>query len=138
MRLEHINLVVNNLDETLQFYQALFPHWKIRVSGEGEWYGKKRNWCHFGDDYSYLSFNDNGEGENRNLRGHTPGLAHFAYETQDLDGLVTRMANAGYKPRIFGQENNWRKNAYFIDPDGNEVEFIEYLSDLPEVRNNND
>ena len=138
MRLEHINLVVNDLDRTLNFYKAAFPHWRVRVSGKAEWYGKKRNWCHFGDDYTYLSFNDDGEGENRNLHGHTPGLAHFAYETQDLDSLIARMEQANYPPRTFSSENSWRKNAYFIDPDGNEVEFIEYLSDLPELRNNND
>ena len=138
MRLEHINLVVNDMETTLKFYKVAFPHWQVRVSGESEWYGKKRHWCHFGDDYNYLSLNDNGVGENRDLKGHTPGLAHFGYETKDLDGLINRLKDSGYQPRTFGQENAWRKNAYYIDPDGNEVEFIEYLSDLPKQRNNND
>jgi hypothetical protein len=32
-------------------------------------------------------------------------------------------------------EEAFRKNVYFVDPSGFEVEFVEYLSDLPEERN---
>lgn len=35
-------------------------------------------------------------------------------------------------------ENQYRRNAYFIDPNGYEIEFVEYLSDIPEERNIND
>lgn len=138
MRLEHINLVVKDLDVALNFYKAAFPHWRVRVSGEGDWYGKERTWLHFGDDYNYLSLNDNGAGEGRDLEGHSPGLAHFAFETNDIEGLVKRMVDNNFHPRIIGPDNAYRKNVYFIDPDGNEIEFIEYMSDLPEHRNNND
>ena len=31
-----------------------------------------------------------------------------------------------------------RKNVYFVDPDGFEVEFVQYFSDLPEQRNSGD
>ena len=65
---EHINLVIKDLDQSIRFYQAAFPHWKIRTQGGGEWYGKPRKWVHFGDDYQYLALNEFGEGENRKRR----------------------------------------------------------------------
>ncbi|MFT5692297.1 MAG: catechol 2,3-dioxygenase-like lactoylglutathione lyase family enzyme [Oceanicoccus sp.] len=135
LQLEHLNLVVKDIAEALKFYEAAFPHWQIRGGGENEWYGKPRKWLHFGDDYQYLAFADNGVDENRNLKGHQIGLAHFAFVTHGMDDLVKRLQSAGYEIAITGAENAYRKNVYFIDPDGFEVEFVEYLTDQPELRN---
>ena len=133
--LEHLNLVVNDIPSALNFYQAAFPHWRVRDSGESDWYGKHRKWLHFGDDYQYLTFNDNGDGDNRDLSGHQPGLAHFAFVTGNIDAVIERLAAAGFPVDKDGAEEPFRKNAYFIDPDGFEVEFVQYLSDIPEQRN---
>jgi len=133
--LEHINLIVDDIPQMLNFYQAAFPHWHIRDEGLSKWYGKPRKWLHFGDDYSYIALSDNGEGENRNLSGHQVGLAHFAYVTSNLDAMIERLLQAGYEIAKDGAENNYRKNIYFEDPAGFEVEFVEYLSDVPELRN---
>ena len=135
IQLEHVNLVVTDIEAELKFYRAAFPHWRVRDQGQGEWYGKPRTWLHFGDDYQYLVFSDHGEGENRNLEGHSVGLAHFAYVTNNLDALIQRLADAGFSVAKDGAEEPWRKNIYFIDPAGFEVEFVEYLSDLPAERN---
>ncbi len=135
MKLEHLNLVVRDLQRTLQFYQAAFPHWKVRGKGDGQWYGTFRQWLHFGDDYQYLTFNDNGTGENRNLASHRMGLAHFAFVTDNLKGVIDRLAKAGFKVDKIGAKATYRRNCYFIDPNGYEVEFVEYLSDVPAERN---
>ena len=135
LHLEHLNLVVNNISASVDFYQAAFPHWHVRDSGDSPWYGKPRKWLHFGDDYQYLTFNDNGVGSNRDLTDHQVGLAHFAFVTVDLDGLVERMQRAGYSVAKQGAEEPYRKNVYFIDPAGFEVEFVQYLSDVPTQRN---
>ncbi|MFV7769099.1 VOC family protein [Shewanella marisflavi] len=135
IHLEHINLVVTDIDRALNFYRAAFPHWTVRGGGQGSWYGKPRNWIHFGDEYQYIAFNDDGEGENRDLKGHQVGLAHFAFVTQDLDGVITRLNQAGFEVDKEGQEDPYRRNVYFIDPNGYEVEFVQYLSDLPAQRN---
>ena len=135
MRLEHINLVVKDLNVSLNFYQAAFPHWKIRQRGKGVWNGVDRNWLHFGDDFHFITLNDNGSGENRDLTKYSIGLAHFAYVTQNLAQLIERMKKAGFELEKFGPQNPFRTNAYFIDPDGFEVEFVEYRSDLPHERN---
>ncbi len=135
IQLEHVNLVVKNIPEMLSFYQAAFPHWYIRDQGEGEWYGKARNWIHFGDEYQYIALSDHGEGENRDLSGYQVGLAHFAYVTNNIDAVIERLTSAGFPIAKPGAEEPYRKNVYFIDPAGFEVEFVEYLSDEPEKRN---
>ena len=38
--LEHLNLVVKDISPALAFYQAAFPHWRIRGEGQSTWYGK--------------------------------------------------------------------------------------------------
>ena len=135
MQLEHLNLVVDDMAKTLEFYQAAIPHWHVRGEGQGEWYGTYRRWLHFGDDYQFLTFNDNGVGKNRNLESNNMGLAHFAFVTNNLDTLVQRLAEAGFTVDKIGQTTKFRKNAYYIDPNGYEVEFVEYLSDIPAERN---
>lgn len=137
MYLEHVNLVVADMDAMLHFYRAAFPHWRIRDEGHGDWYGKPRKWLHFGDDYHYLALSDHGEGQNRKLEGHSVGLAHFAYVTHNLTAVINRLQNAGYAIAKPGATEPYRKNVYFIDPAGFEVEFVEYLSDLPQQRNLN-
>ncbi len=135
LHLEHINLVVDDLPAVLRFYQAAFPHWRIRTQGKGEWSGKARKWVHFGDDYQYLAISDHGTGENRELAGHQVGLAHFAFVTSKLDAVIKRLGDAGFAIAKDGADEPWRKNIYFTDPAGFEVEFVEYLSDLPAERN---
>ena len=135
IQFEHINLVIKDLDASMVFYRAVFPHWQVRAEGGGEWYGKPRRWVHFGDNYQYLALNEFGEGENRNLQGHQVGLAHFAFTTNNMDALVARMRAAGFEPDKNGADEPFRKNMYYLDPDGFEVEFVEYLSDLPAERN---
>jgi len=134
-RLEHVNLVGKNIACSLAFYQAAFPHWKVRAEGDGEWYGKPRRWVHFGDDYQYLAISDFGEGENRDLAGHNVGFAHLAFAVNNLDALIKRLNSAGFPVFKNGAEATFRKNIYFLDADGFEVEFTEYLSDLPYERN---
>lgn len=135
IKLEHINLVVKEIAPMLEFYGAAFPHWKIRCEGQSDWYGKPRRWLHFGDDYQYLAISDHGQGDNRDLKGHQVGLAHFCYVTHNLDDLIERLQAAGFEIHTDGNTHPYRKNIYFLDPAGFEVEFVEYLSDNPEQRN---
>ncbi len=135
IHLEHLNLVVSDMNKTLSFYQAAFPHWKIRGQGTGNWYGTERKWLHFGDDYQYLTFNDNGQGKIRNLESNDMGLSHFAFVTNNIDAVIERLEKAGFAVDKAGAEAKFRKNCYYVDPNGYEVEFVEYLSDVPEERN---
>lgn len=135
IHLEHVNLIVHDIEETLTFYRAAFPHWSVRGGDKGEWSGKPRNWIHFGDDYQYLAFGDNGVGENRDLAGHQVGLAHFAYVTDDIAGVIKRLVKAGFSIAKDGMDDEYRQNIYFLDPNGYEVEFVQYNTDIPNLRN---
>lgn len=135
MKLEHLNLSVEDIPRALTFYRAAMPHWAVRGQGRSPWNGKMRTWVHFGDDYQYLCFNDNGEGGNRDLSGHTTGLSHFAFCVDDLDAVIKRLESAGFCIDKPGNPSQFRNNVYFMDPDGFEVEFVEYRSDLPNERN---
>ncbi|NRD72625.1 VOC family protein [Shewanella sp. VB17] len=135
IHLEHLNLVVSDIPSALKFYQAAFPHWHIRGGGEANWHGKERNWVHFGDDYQYLTFNDDGVGDNRDLSGHQVGLAHFAFVTSDINGVIARLAEMGFTVDKDGAIDDFRQNVYYLDPNGYEVEFVQYLSDIPAQRN---
>ena len=50
IHLEHINVVVTDIDAELDFYRAAFPHWHVRERQAGTLSGKSRTWVHFGDD----------------------------------------------------------------------------------------
>ena len=138
LHIEHLNLVVRDIPQALTLYQAAFPHWKVRAKGTAEWSGVARNWLHFGDDYQYLTFNDDGIEESRDLSGHQMGLAHFAFVTNNLTAVKNRLAKAGFGVHKEGAEHPHRANLYFLDPNGFEVEFVEYFSDIPELRNSGD
>ena len=64
-----------------------------------------------------------------------PSLAHFAYVTNNLDAVINRLNEAGFGNGQNDSDEPHRRNIYFIDPNGFEVEFVQYLSDLPEQRN---
>ncbi len=136
MYLEHVNLVINDIQAMISFYQAAFPHWRVRSEGDSEWSGKPRHWLHLGDDNQYLALSDHGEGQNRDLAGHQIGFAHFAYVVDNIKAVIQRLENAGYTIAKPGAENPFRANIYFIDPAGFEVEFVQYFSDIPCERNN--
>ncbi len=138
IRLEHANLVVKDIQPTLDFIQTAFPDWKIRGQGEMTWHGKPRHWLHVGDDDYYLTLNDDGEGEHRDLSGHTPGLAHLGFVVDDLDSVIERLEAKGFEIDIDGAEHPFRKNVYFLDPAGFQFEFVQYLSDLSSERNRYD
>lgn len=135
VKLEHINLVVNDLTASGDFIQTAFPHWTIRGQGQNEWYGIKRNWVHIGTQEYYITLNDGGQSTNRNLRSHDMGLAHIGFQVDDLEGIAQRLQDKGYEIATIGAEHPYRKTLYFIDPAGFEFEFIEYLSDKADLKN---
>lgn len=135
VKLEHANLVVKSLDKTLAFLQVALPTWSVRGRGDSEWFGRKRQWLHFGTNDQYITLNDRAEGCNRDLKGYTPGLAHIGFVVEDLAALAVRLENAGHQIAIVSPLHSHRKSLYFHDPEGFEFEFVQYLSDVPSEKN---
>jgi hypothetical protein len=60
-----------------------------------------------------LTFNGAGVGENRDLKSTNVGLSHFAFVTEDLDGVIRRLLAAGFDIAIDGGNSPHRKTSTF-------------------------
>jgi catechol 2,3-dioxygenase-like lactoylglutathione lyase family enzyme len=134
MRLEHANLCVRDLAGMIRFLQTAFPEFRIR--GEGST-AEGARWMHVGTDETYIALSQarvKPAAEWVPYRG-VPGINHLAYEVDDVDAMRTRMTAAGYKDSTPPNKHPHRKRLYFFDPEGNDWEFVQYLSKDPAERN---
>ena len=132
---EHVNLTVKDLDRTVAFLLAALPSWRVRGQGTMPWFGKPMRWLHVGTDSSYLALQDGGEGDGPDWTGPSVGTKHIGIVVPSADQVVARLAAAGHAIDHWGGDHPFRKRAYFMDPDGLQFEFVEYLSDAPAERN---
>jgi catechol 2,3-dioxygenase-like lactoylglutathione lyase family enzyme len=132
-RLEHANLVVRDIDATIRFLQTAFPEFRIRFDGRDP--GGKR-WVHIGTAETYISLTQaTGESENpRKPYSGVPGVNHLGYEVDDVGALRDRLQAAGYRESTPPNRHPFRRRVYFGDADGNDWEFVQYLSDDPAQR----
>lgn len=127
IRLEHANLQVKNLEEVISFLLCAFPEFSIRYdSGVDD----PERWLHVGSDDYYLALNLAKESREitRELYSATPGFNHLAFVVDDVEVLRQQLLRAGYQESTVENNHPARKRAYFFDPDGNDWEFVEYLS----------
>jgi catechol 2,3-dioxygenase-like lactoylglutathione lyase family enzyme len=126
VRLEHANLTVRDIEGMIRFMQAAFPEFRVR--GEGISQDGSR-WVHVGTQETYIALSPaKSEPEKRWMpyRG-MPGVNHLAYEVDDVEALCERMRSAGYREST--------PPRYFYDSQGNDWEFVQYLSEDPAERN---
>lgn len=125
MFLEHVNMTVHDLDRSIAFYQALLG---LRV----RWRGVNANGqpaAHIGDDRNYLAlFQASHEPQDGSI-GEPDydriDLNHFGWVVDDLDAARERLAALQIQPHY---EPNYApgRRLYFYDPDGFEVELVNY------------
>ena len=134
VRLEHVNICVKDFSVMVNFLQTAFPEFKVR--GEGT-FTKGVNWLHVGTDDTYIALEQaNKVAVSDGTRNSgTPGVNHLAYEVDDIDSLRNRLNSNGFKESGVADTHPYRKRVYYIDPEGNEWEFIEYFSSDPSERN---
>jgi len=136
LRLEHANLTVQDIDESVRFLQAAFPDFEIRREGLND----GRRWLHIGTDDTYMALNEArrpAAGDRVPYDGR-PGINHLGYEVDDVDALRARLAAAGFTDSTYPNSHPHRKRVYFNDAEGNDWEFVEYLSDDVALRNDYD
>tara|TARA_B110000285_G_C14505590_1_gene330073 strand:+ start:68 stop:487 length:420 start_codon:yes stop_codon:yes gene_type:complete len=132
--LEHANITVSDLQKSIHFFQSAFPHFKIRAKGE-----TSREWVHFGDNTTYIAINQSVNERPIDRENYDDlGINHIGFVVEDLNSIVKLLLEAGYERDYPRQEEKFRNREYFADSDGNEFEFVEYLSDKIEERNFND
>ena len=124
IRLEHANITVNNLEDEVKFFQTAFPHFKIRGGGKSE-----RKWIHLGDEYSYIAINEALEKGIPNEKDYDRiGINHLGFVVDDVREIAENLLKAGYKRDYPKQIERFRIRDYFADKDGNQFEFVEYLT----------
>jgi len=129
--LEHANITVNDLTKAVHFFQTAFPHFKIR-GGDN----KTREWLHLGDDVTYLALNKAVKLLNKNEKGYVKvGVNHIGFVVGNVEEIANRMLAEGYKRDYPKQIEKFRIREYFADSDGNEYEFVQYLSNKIEEKN---
>jgi catechol 2,3-dioxygenase-like lactoylglutathione lyase family enzyme len=133
-RLEHANLIVRDMDAAMRFLQTAFPDFRVRREGKG-WAGTR--WMHIGTDDTYIALNEaQAEPAERWMPyGGKPGLNHLGYAVADVDALRSRLVSAGYRDSTVPNNHPYRKRVYFHDDEGNDWEFVQYLSEDSTQRN---
>jgi catechol 2,3-dioxygenase-like lactoylglutathione lyase family enzyme len=149
MQIDHINLVVSDLERMIAFYRdALGLKVTKRATISGDWIAATVGLTDVHADVVYLELDAGPRIElihyNRpelarpaNIdQPNAPGLRHFAFRVDDIDGLVVRLKGAGV--RFFADVQTVpdaqvtytggirKRLVYFQDPEGNLLEFCEY------------
>ena len=133
VRLEHANLCVHDIDGVVRFLLTAFPEFRIRrdtIESDGS------RWLHVGGDETYIALtqaNSAAEKRGKPYKGR-PGLNHLAFEVDDAARVRERLSAAGYQDSTLPNAHPFRHRIYFYDPDGNDWEFVEYLSEDREKR----
>lgn len=125
MFLEHVNLTVKDLNRSIDFYRDL-------LGMEIRWQGKTTDGklaAHIGDEKCYLAlFQAPIAGSTIGKRNYDEvGFNHFGFVVDDLDTLRKQLIDQGITPHLEADYEPG-KRLYFIDPDGFEVELVQYDS----------
>lgn len=133
VRMEHANLSVRHFDEAVRFIRIAFPGFEVRHEGMNN----GRRWMHIGTDDTYLALSEaNAEAaEAWTPYSGKPGVNHLGFVVDDADAVRDRLAAAGFRDSTYPNKHPHRKRVYFYDADGNDWEFVEYLSEDPAERN---
>ncbi len=128
VRLEHANICVHDIDGVVRFLLAAFPEFRIRrdtTEADGS------RWAHVGGDETYIALNQakpDAEKRGKPYKGRL-GLNHIAFEVDDVAALRERLSAAGYQDSTPPNAHPFRQRVYFYDSDGNDWEFVQYLSE---------
>ncbi len=129
--LEHANITVNDLQEAIKFFQTAFPHFKIRGGGNDV-----REWVHLGDDNTYIALNQATQNDLKIKKNYDKvGINHLGFVVQNVEEIANNLLMNGYKRDFSKQVEQFRIRDYFADADGNQYEFVQYLSEIPEEKN---
>jgi catechol 2,3-dioxygenase-like lactoylglutathione lyase family enzyme len=134
VRLDHANLSVRDLGATIRFLTTAFPEFRVRGRG-GDCAGWE--WVHVGNDETYVALlaASGASAEPFVPYAGSPGLNHLGFEVDDAAALRERMLAAGYRETTTPNAHPHRRRVYFADAEGNDWEFVEYLSRDPAERN---
>ena len=137
IRLEHANISVKDIDETIRFLQTAFHSFRIRRDETGP---DGSRWVHIGTDDSYIAVNQASEDPAEAWKPYSgkPGVNHLGFEVDDAEAVRLRLKAAGYRDSTYPNAHPHRRRVYFYDAEGNDWEFVQYLSNSVSERNDYD
>lgn len=135
IKLEHANLSVTDVDATTRFITTALPELVVRGEGMDS---AGRPWRHVGNHDFYVALQGVPHNPGRPPYADSVGVNHLGWEVEDVSALEARMREAGFDPNMHADAHPARRRVYFYDPDGNDWEFVEYLTDDPEARHSYD
>jgi hypothetical protein len=133
-QLEHANLCVIDIDGMIKFLQTALPDFIIRhdeTDRDGD------RWVHIGNDKTYITLNNSTQKDSSDWSPYSgkPGVNHLGYIVDSVDQVRNRLRAGGYIESTVANNHLFRKRLYFYDLEGRDWEFVEYLSDNTEERN---
>lgn len=129
--LEHINITVANIENSIDFFQTAFSDFEVRHD-EGK--GAER-WVHLGSDDLYIAIQQGDKDVTRTKDYSRNGVNHLGFVVDDVKGIAERLLAKGYKRSYPIMDEEFRYREYFVDTDGFEYEFVQYFSNIAEERN---
>ena len=125
--LEHANMHVADVDAMLDFITTAFPEFRVRHDSGHE---DPERWVHVGDEHTYLAIYraDKPRQARQHLYSGEVQLNHLGFVAEDVEALRQRLLARGFEETTIPNHHPARKRIYFQDREGNEWEFVEYLS----------
>ena len=133
-KLEHANLCVVDIDGMIKFLQAALSDFIVRhdeTDSDGD------RWVHIGNDTTYIALNNSTQKDSSDWTPYSgkPGVNHLGYMVDNAEQVRSRLLAADYIESTVENNHPFRKRLYFYDPEGRDWEFVEYLSEKLEERN---
>ena len=149
MIIDHVNIVVSDLDLMLAFYRDVLGLKETkRATIEGEWIGATVGLAGVNADVVYLDAASGARIElirynrpsmprpNAVDSPNAPGLRHMAFRVDDIDATVSKLRSAGVRffsdvqlvpnSQVSYGGGVRKRLIYFQDPEGNLLELCEY------------
>jgi len=125
MFLEHVNLTVSDIERSIRFYRDLFG-FKTRWQGHS---AAGQPAAHVGDERCYVALFQAERSGRMVVDMSAVGMNHFGFVVDDLDASREKLLGLGITPHHEADYEPGRR-LYFFDPDGIEVELVEYDAPL--------
>ena len=147
--IDHINIVVSDLERSVDFYTRVLGMVETRRAHlEGDWIDAVVGLSGVEADVVYLEPSEGGlriellqysspkgTASPECSRANTVGLRHIAFRVKDIEAFAARLTEAGFPPlspptsvpqRVITHTAGHKVLCYFHDPDGVLLELAEY------------
>lgn len=141
MEIDHINIVVSDLETSIRFFEALGFIVKDNAPLEGEWISNivglrdvKARYAklQLPDDKTFLEliqyYTPIGKADPDIAKPNQIGFRHMAFRVENIEDLVKQAKNSGaqFFSDIITYERTGKKLIYFTGPDNIVLEFAQY------------